>query len=695
MSRTHLPVVEKLAEELAQDVASSSAPPGPVWRVTGDQTSGKSTLLHLLSKKLENSILLAPPVRALDSGQVGMLQMCGALRDTRAANGELQGILDPQRAWGQKLELLRQWFVGHGSDVVLLCDEPLSWLADECEESYFNDCTWGFINLLLDDVPCRKVITGALPEGRRSHRTDYLGLSSDPISLLEDAEAWGSLAPAAAKLLSSWGGNLEEFTPLQLRLLVGHEAVAVATGVEPFEPYDRTRRAISRQFAQVLEADEQWRTLRQAWARLALVRSAFDDRLLAAVTGPEFNPQAMELLKHCLLYRQGSKWVLHEMLRKDAAEHSWLTRQEVQEAHLALADYYHSSFEAAEDTSRQLTCEAEAFHHAGAAGDGTAMDRYRVYFVQQLDVLGRVLSRDMRDYPTASRAFERSLQWDQEDAYAHHYLAYNLDVLAERADDVENHYRAAIRLQPRHPWWHSRLICFLVARGRTRDAEKAWDQALDGLAAGPATPGSAGLYHDLHRWVAAMLVHRGELDFAGQVLALVPHRQLEEDPEFRALHRMHGALVDVETHGAYAPASIMLKYPEWWREGPFLLPTELGGGHVLTRWLAGRVDAREAATLQLRVADIRPGQEQRPALSVLALPADRLEEWTFDGNANQFVPGQFVEIGIFRDQRGQTNRRIYVHRTLRWDDLELLPRLVPPPDRYAMQADGVAYDACR
>jgi len=52
MSLTHVPTIERLATELADEIRGSTQPLGPIWRVTGDWTSGKSALLRHLTRHL-------------------------------------------------------------------------------------------------------------------------------------------------------------------------------------------------------------------------------------------------------------------------------------------------------------------------------------------------------------------------------------------------------------------------------------------------------------------------------------------------------------------------------------------------------------------------------------------------------------------------------------------------------------------
>src|SRR5690606_4074472 len=134
-----------------------------------------------------------------------------------------------------------------------------------------------------------------------------------------------------------------------------------------------------------------------------------------------------------------------------------------------------------------VLAEMEAFHHASKSGDQALCDELRVFFVVQLDALGRRLSirarREQRRelYGAAATIFERALELDPGDDYAHHYLAFNLDVEGKDAQRVEEHYRQAVELQSNIVYWWSRYVTFLITRGRMAEARRAWDDALDAL----------------------------------------------------------------------------------------------------------------------------------------------------------------------------------------------------------------------
>ncbi len=196
---------------------------------------------------------------------------------------------------------------------------------------------------------------------------------------------------------------------------------------------------------------------------MALVRGPFSEKFLDTL--PYFtrlDAQTEDILRYCLLYqRNEGEFILHEKLRDEAKK--WLDDKKKQQIHTDLAEFYTKEFERKNDITA-LSDEMEAFHHATAARQKDILNRFRPFFVDQLDELGHALSRTKR-YAEAVEVFERAAQWDNNDDYAHHYLAYNLDIQGIEVKRVEEGYCRAIELNHRHVWWHSRWVCFLITRG--------------------------------------------------------------------------------------------------------------------------------------------------------------------------------------------------------------------------------------
>jgi tetratricopeptide (TPR) repeat protein len=163
-------------------------------------------------------------------------------------------------------------------------------------------------------------------------------------------------------------------------------------------------------------------------------------------------------------------------------------------------------FELSNQTETSYRADLDAFHHGILSQrlQPSGAER-RLHFVEQLQEIGRSLSYVFRQHRQAADVFRLALGLDDQNAYSHHYLAFNLDWDAESEEEVEFHYQEAIRLQPEHPWWWSRWISYLATRGRFKAAGAQWREALDALSvAEDSTP--QWIYLSLHRWVARWVI---------------------------------------------------------------------------------------------------------------------------------------------------------------------------------------------
>ena len=84
--------------------------------------------------------------------------------------------------------------------------------------------------------------------------------------------------------------------------------------------------------------------------------------------------------------------------------------------------------------------------------------------------------------------------------------------------------------------WRSRWINFLITRGRIPEAHAAWNAAIDALGL-PDQDADPRVYESLHLWVARLLVHRGQIDFAEKILRGIPPEVFQEHPGLRAIQR--------------------------------------------------------------------------------------------------------------------------------------------------------------
>ena len=80
--------------------------------------------------------------------------------------------------------------------------------------------------------------------------------------------------------------------------------------------------------------------------------------------------------------------------------------------------------------STSLVAATEAFFHATEAGDDHLTSMAQPFFVEQLHLRGRSLSKQKR-HRDAAEIFRQAVELDPTDDYAHHYHAFNLDWIAE------------------------------------------------------------------------------------------------------------------------------------------------------------------------------------------------------------------------------------------------------------------------
>jgi tetratricopeptide (TPR) repeat protein len=297
----------------------------------------------------------------------------------------------------------------------------------------------------------------------------------------------------------------------------------------------------------------------------------------------------------------------------------------------------------------------EAFHFASVVGDPTLLAKVKPSFVVQLDALGWSLSYEHHNYAAAAEAFEQALCWDPKDDYAHHYLAFNLDRDGRRLEEVEQHYREAVALKPRHAWWWSRLICFLIGRGRVGEARNEWNDALLelGLAEGDA---SLSTYQHLHCWVAGALLEAGEVVFAREVLDDVPLWAQAELEHYAGLSQRADALLQLGDGDAVVPARRLR--PEWWLDPPELLQFRFATGEERVRWQAARVEEKDDEGIHLRGAIIERGEE-KPGIVWSVLSPERFDEDCRDEvSARDLKVGSFLELGLYALPKGGKVRTV-------------------------------------
>lgn len=679
MSVAALPKVDQLQNDWLAEL-----PTERFWQVQGGHFAGKSTLLRRLAASASDegyvAVLVQPPERAPDAGMAAMLDVAHGLAAAELIDeDDLAHVRDGGRPWADKLNDLERWLKSDPERVVLLCDDPARWSYRSNKDSdHFRKQTDEVVERLMS-APCRTVVTGKPYHSRQPGRRRWsLPTASAGVPWLREGTEWGELAGVAKELAAQDLSGLAERSALEVRLLVALAAIRSPEEVRRWWGTGRERRRLTEELIGALENTQEARALLETWGRLGLVRRPLDEPMLEALEAP--TDWWGQLLRHCLLFEEQGVYRLHELLKADARNHNlWLDSEGVRETHARLHRIYRDRFEARETGDGQaLVEECEAFHHGMHSGDRQLMEAARPFFATQLDILGRTLSRDHEDFEGAAHVFERALNWEPEDDYAHHYRAYNLDIVAQDPAIVEYHYQRAIELEPDNVWWHSRWVNYLITRGRMQAAQGAWRQALDQFEL-PDPDADPVIYGSLHIWVARLLLHRGQLDMAREVLDGIPAGEFRDDPAKTALKRRLDALIQARRGEVVFPLNIPLEH-QW--QGPHVAPA-CHSDCALVRWIPARVDAVSESAVILQAADVPQHSQEAPVIGKLELSVEQFNTFSDDLAANDLEAGRFLELAWYE---GSEQPLIRAYPAEGWRDPDL-PPLFPDPARY-LRASG-------
>jgi tetratricopeptide (TPR) repeat protein len=652
--------IDTAADELVEAAVERGPASDAVLHLSGRMSAGKTSCLALVAERLLEAeptaipVMLSPPARQLDTGPAALMDFCVGLSSRVSLNGALIAWAESARPWRQRVLDVRRWIEAHSERLVLLCDEPTYWGAGSEETFFFSDRALDATRVLVEQARCRRIVAGRVPDSMSPDRVVRIQPVAPDTRWLADAEAWGELAAAAAALGDS-ETPLDGLTPLEIRLLVALSAIrGVARGTAGFETGQRQHQ-IARRLWNVVSRDPALVRLKRAWLRLSFVRRPFELDLLETVGAAELSRRDRAVLQHCLLFGD-DELRAHEIIRTEARtwlrEQPYQSRQQV-ERHAArtLARHYVRKFAeaASNDDPAAVTESMEAFHFVSVSGDMDLRASVPPYFSEQLDALGWSLSYLHARYEDAADVFREAIAWDETDDYAHHYLAFNLDVQGKSPEIVEEEYRRAVDLNPANSWWHARYIAFLVHRGRIEDARAQWDQAQ--VALGVAERHSDRfLFETLHLWVAEALLDRAELSFAGEVLDEVPDWARRGDvlPAYPRLRKRLSALQEAADLGAFVPAH-RLRHG-WWREGPELLQESLGedDDRRLVRWLAARVESIDQDGIHVAAANLEPFQDSPPTTGRMTIADETFRRLCRDSaRAQRLQPGWHMEIGVY------------------------------------------------
>ncbi|WP_044965763.1 ATP-binding protein [Sorangium cellulosum] len=642
------------------------APPG----------SGKTTVLDALAVALAGSrrvVRIALP-EADDAALVALVD--AAIQLGFASPDLLDRVVprhEPARvSWSEKLAAVREALACTGSDVLVLVDDPRFQAASGPESELFTRRAVEVTETLLRASAGTIVLAGSrIPDGVAEHASFRLPLVLDPVQAQAD-DATGRLD----------GGPLRALSPVVQQVLRALRAAGVDVG-HARPPQLRLDSLVERELGRVFHEDVE---LRRTVARLAVLRVPFAPELLeraGLASLGERSRNVAALLLHTL--DDGACTVPAALAREIRA---LLSDDLAAEAHRFAAVYHRDRHERArqrEDVAAAIREELEEIYHLTRIGDAAALLARSLQFVEQYDALGKSLSQKALGAPReqeeslrrdAVRAYERAIEHDRKDAYAHHYIGYNLDLLGSEPERVEREYVAARDLDPGHPWHHGRYIGFLVTRAWMDEAREAWERALGDLAdtGGPLQP---AIYEDLHAQIARLLLARSELDFAADVLEDVPG-EVRAMPWWRALYQLQVCLEEDRDERLVFPPAVSLD-DRW--DGPHLVAAVQDLDKV-QRWRPGRVMGRDARGVLLRVAQ-RLAHAAEPTLSTLHVDLRALrEEW--HAQPAWLAVGTFVELNEYPD--GTKMLKTWDRRSSSFDAIPYLPKLFPAPDRYIRRA---------
>jgi len=571
-------------------------------RVTlyGRASSGKTSAMRLIAGQLEAGGwgVHRTQMTGDDDGALVALAMLGA-----DLGDDVRGCLfDLNVPWKRKLQSVVGGLGRTGGRTAVLVDDPWFGSPEEAPSLFAERATD-----LLDEIERTPSLSLVLSRSDRPLAGTVVELptAAEPHAVLA-AERWqrSSLAHVARQLAEAGDARLARLSPVELRLAV---ALASVKGMNAAGALQRLRTGPHAFVRTVLDSLGNAR-FRTAIVRLGVMRTPFDEATLDELLG-ETTASERGLVLDALLFKTDDGFVVPELLARVAKERLYTLRfAELKEAHFVAARFHERGFaeqarpasvSRAADLRAVKRHEMEIIHHLTEAGDAAAVFSRSVDFVEQYDKLGKTLS--IRGVRTSKRAllqravdaYDRALVHDTDDPYAHHYRAYNLDVLADDPAPVEEGYRRALILRPDHVWHHGRFVAFLVTCGRPREAHDAWEEALRAL---DGLRGHAWLFRELHRPVARLLLHRGRLEFAREVLDDVPERL--GDTWFAPARVLLAQLEEAEADQLVFPASVP---PDSRWEGPHLLIAK-GERARVVRWMPGRIE-RANGEISVRFAE--------------------------------------------------------------------------------------------
>jgi hypothetical protein len=650
-------------------------------QLVGPDGFGKTTLLHALrepiSQKGSLPVFVSPPIQDADTGCSAVLQIAEQLHAAGMMNGEFNDVKSPGVPWKWKFDVTKEAISRNADRVTLLLDEPDKWTLPHSAESrqdsfssmHADQIAW----YVRHEAACRRIETMTWSPQDDSSEKFILKSLDLPWNQVD----WGTLDPTANELKKRLGSNLSQASYLEMKLVVAMASVTSVAAAVSFQTKYPSPWSITKAIVQEIKRNSRWQELWRVLSVSGFVRGAMTASLMAVLGGNALNDTEKCILNSTLMSHAGVVTEVHPLVKQTINNEVQFSLPEKQDYHQRLAAFYSQmTGPEAVHWGTETQIRVEEFHHAAAAGDMNAIDK--AFFVEQLHILGRALSRDRKDYHSAAGVFRKVISLDPKDDYGHHYLAYNLDCLAEDLPIVQKEYREAISLNPVHPWWRSRLINLFVTTGRIPDARREWSTASTLLQTGGGGA-ETWVYEHLHKWVARLLLHRAQLEFAENVLDELPEELRRADARFRSLDRLLESMKIARDARAVFPTNIPPE--EHWR-GPHLYFYDTSAGRQRLQWNPARIEAIDDNYVSLIVGK-RDEQSGTVSYGNVELTVSSFDQASLDGRAYHMTVGRFIEMAFYGDDGLM---KIRVHRDKTYTDPDL-PYFDPPNPRRYLQKE--------
>ncbi len=670
--------LKKRAGRLGKKIASSKA--GMRWDVIGGMGFGKSTMLHTLVAVLKDNglkpILLDPPRRNFDTAASALSSMVDELADASMLSSEPKQFMLPSSSWDEKFETIQQSVTDNAEEVVLLCDEPMHWFISARDdprcEAFSNRHARQLSKWLQRvDVSCRTVIATSrnrFVSHSGQHKLASFGLDWRDLSAV-------ALNDTLEELEGRIGDAFHSKPYVAMQLLGFYAAVTTVEDALLLNARCSDVVLLAKEIVNLLRRDKQYENLVKVMARIVLVRGAINSEVLSSLGIGELESQQQSVLTEgCLRRIDENTFRVHRELEQAVPVSIILPRDEITQTHEQIASHYEGVSKAKRNEQHHAyRVDVEHFFHQAVSGNAT-WGSSTFYFVDQLHAWGRYLSHEAMQHEEAAKVFERAVDLDESDDYAHHYLAYNLDCIATDEDRALSHYAEAIKQNPAHPWWWSRWINFLITTGRMAEAREQLVRArLElGLDTGDAPRHT---FHAFHKWVVRLLLHRALLDLAEQLLADVDEDVLSNDVGFLAMQTMLSNFKFTRDGWDVLPVNV--DPDRDWNSYPFIDKPGRSRNQLLHTWNPAKVVAIGEKSVDLLVGKQMPDGEHR--FGRVEIPVDEFLEAVENAGPESIKEGVFVELSFYGDEN-----RLRVDVFKRRDEwIKALPGFDPPnPARY-------------